>query len=89
MVLSFQVFRSKLFTHFSLLFHVRTFSFSVSNYSAFCEEDHQCVMDNMRCDIPKCVCKKYYKWDSSKCVNSQGMSSLGTKESQYHSIEIL
>ncbi|XP_023724241.1 EGF-like and EMI domain-containing protein 1 isoform X1 [Cryptotermes secundus] len=44
----------------------------VANYNSFCEEDHQCLTNNTRCDVPKCACKKGYKWDASKCVNSEG-----------------
>jgi hypothetical protein len=53
--------------------HIKIFCFSVSNYNAFCEEDHQCVMNNSRCLVPKCACKKGYRWEASKCVNGQGM----------------
>lgn len=56
--------------------------FSVANYNSFCEEDHQCLTNNTRCDVPKCVCKKGYKWDASKCVNSEGKSGLTTKVSE-------
>jgi hypothetical protein len=59
------------------------FSFSVSSYNSFCEEDHQCVPNNTRCDVPKCACKEGYKWDSSKCVNSEGRCFLTKRSEKY------
>ncbi|GFG39068.1 hypothetical protein Cfor_11991 [Coptotermes formosanus] len=58
----------------------------VSNYNEFCEEDHQCVSANNRCEVPKCTCKKGYRWEEFECVNCQGRLIRRKEKSNRRSI---